>query len=88
MSEGPYGGALRVVQPRWGEIPLSNGASNGEDSDLKDKEHAPQQGDIGEGDERGNPGVCLPDTAVHRGPFCVSTLPRKLSCVPVTCRKL
>ena len=55
MPEGTQGGALCVVQARWGKVPLCNGARDGEDPDLKHQEHTPQQGDIGEGDKGGDP---------------------------------
>lgn len=55
MPEGAQGGALSVVQPWRGKVPLCNGAGDGEDPDLKHQEHAPQQGDIGEGDKGSNP---------------------------------
>lgn len=65
MLEGPDGGALVADEAWWAEVPLGDGAGDGEDPDLKHQENAPQQSDIGEGHVRRHPSIRLPHAAVY-----------------------
>lgn len=85
MLQGPDGAALAADEAWRAEVPLGNGARDGEHPDLKHKEDAPQQSDIGEGHVGGYPGFCFPHAAVHWSPFCILAAGGVPGQVPMTC---